>query len=356
MDYRPAMRRTTGISRYAAGLATALAGNGCDVRLYGCFFRGNRRAVRRAPPGARLVAWPVPSRVMRPLARLGWLPTERVLGGIDLFHYTNYILPEMKPETPQVMTIHDLAFEREARFHEARAVGAFRGIMEQAVARCAAFLVPSEATARDCEQYLGLKRDRLFVTPLGVDPAFFALEPRDARVPGRPYVLAVGTLEPRKNHARLIRAFARAGVDAELWIAGGRGWLCDDVEEEARRHERVRLLDHVPDPDLRRVLAGATAVAYPSLLEGFGLPVLEAMAAGKPVLTSAIEPLQGIAGDAALLVDPEDEDAIADGLARIVNDTDLRADLARRGPERARAFTWEACAAATKRAYEAAMA
>ena len=226
MDYRPAMRPSTGIGRYVTGLATELARDGCDVRLYGCFFRGNRPERRQAPEGTRLVAWPVPSRVMGWLARPGLLPTERALGGVDLFHHTNYLLPELRPETPQVMTIHDLACFRPG-FHEPRAVDALKAVLADAKERCAVFCVPSEATARDCEEFLGLPRDRLFVTPLGVDPAFF-----DLPAPGPPRrrtLLHVGTLEPRKNLARLVRAFFRSGVEADLGLAGGAGWLCADA-------------------------------------------------------------------------------------------------------------------------------
>jgi glycosyltransferase involved in cell wall biosynthesis len=169
----------------------------------------------------------------------------------------------------------------------------------------------------------------------------------------RPYLLAVGTLEPRKNFARLIRAHARSGVDLDLLIAGGRGWLFDDVEEAARAAPRTRLLYTVPEAVLKSLVGGAVGVLYPSLLEGFGLPVLEAMAAGKPVLTSDREPLKSLAGGAALLVDPSDEEALAAGIRRIVGDTALRGALARRGVARARGYTWRACAAATRRAYEA---
>jgi len=353
MDFRPAMAPTTGIGRYVRGLAGALAEDGVDVRLYAVFLRGNRRHKRRPPPGTRLVAWRFPARVMNALGRAGILPADRALGGCDLFHHTDYVLSEVARRTPQVMTVHDLAFLKDPAFHTPAAAEALGGIVRRAAARCGAILVPSEATAGDCAHLLRVPRERVFVTPLGVDEAFFGLPP--AR-PERPYLLAVGTLEPRKNFARLIRAHARAGVDLDLLVAGGRGWLYHDVDVAARAAPRTRLLGHVPEEHLRRLLAGATALLYPSLLEGFGLPVLEAMAAGKPVLTSDREPLRGLAGDAALLVDPADEEAIADGIRRIVEDSELRASLAARAVARARGYTWPACAAATRRAYESLLA
>jgi glycosyltransferase involved in cell wall biosynthesis len=342
MDFRPAMAPTTGIGRYVRGLAGALAEAGVDVRLYAVFLRGNRREKRGPPPGTKLVAWRFPARVMNALGRHGILPADRALGGCDLFHHTDYVLAEVTRGLPQVMTVHDLAFLKDPSFHLPAAARTLEAIVRRAAGRCAAFLVPSEATARDCRELLGV--ERIFVTPLGVDEDFFALPPG---APSRPYLLAVGTLEPRKNFARLIRAHARSGVDLDLLIAGRRGWLHGDVLEAARGSPRVRLLGHVPEPELRALLMGATAFLYPSLLEGFGLPVLEAMAAGRPVLTSDREPMRGVAGAAAVLVDPEDEDAIADGIRRVVEAPP------RGGPERARAYTWRACAEATRRAYEA---
>ncbi|MHC4135800.1 MAG: glycosyltransferase family 4 protein [Planctomycetota bacterium] len=353
MDFRPAMGSTTGIGRYTAALAAALQRDGCEMRLFGVFFAGNRRARRRAPPGTRLVAWRIPIRILRWLRSAGLRPVERVLGGCDLFHHTNFLMAPVSPRTTQVMTFHDLAFLANPLCHMPEAVTALTGVVRQAVDRCGAILVPSEATARDCERHLGLDRDRIFLTPEGVDDAFFELP--DV-LPERPYLLAVGTLEPRKNYPRLIRAFLRARLDAELRIVGRDGWLFQDVYAAAAGHESIRILGHVPEEKLRRLLAGADAVLYPSLMEGFGLPILEGLAAGKPVLTSDRDPMREVAGGAALLVDPTDEDALCDALVRVCGDTHLREELVRRGPERARQFTWDRCAAATRRAYEAVLA
>jgi len=343
LDYRPAMMATTGIGRYVGALSACLAPS-CDLRLFGVFRRGNRRSVRRGPPGARLLAWPIPSRVMDGLGRLRILPADRALGGCDLFHHTNYWLAAVGARTPQVMTVHDLAFLREPGLYTARAAAALGRVVREAVDRCAAFLVPSEATARDCRELLGV--DRVFVTPLGVDPA----PPAPSPPPATPYLLCLGTLEPRKNHLRLLRAFARLGDGPELHLVGRRGWMCDDVLALAARTPRVVVRGHLPEPELRAALAGATALVYPSLREGFGLPVLEANAAGIPALTSDREPLRT---DAALCVDPLDEDAIVDGLRRIVGDTTLREALRVRGRARARDHSWERCAERTRAAYAA---
>ena len=352
MDFRPAMRTRTGIGRYAGCLAEALAPL-CDLRLYGVFFRGNRRAARVAPPGSVLTAWRVPARMMKLLGRLRLLPADRALGGCDLFHHTNFILPEAHPATPQVMTVHDLAFLRDPTCHAPRAAEALTRVVREATRRCAAFLTPSETTARDCEELLGVERKRLFVTPLGVDPSFY--EPRRA-ASGRPYVLAVGTLEPRKNHARLIRAFARLDADVELRIVGVRGWLYEPVLEAAAETENVSLLGHVGEAELRGLISGALAVAYPSLLEGFGLPVLEAMARGTPVVTSEGTATAELVGDGGLLVEPRDHDALADALSSVLDEADPRARWGRAGAERAAGYTWERAAAETAAVYQRAVA
>jgi len=350
LDYRPAMMATTGIGRYVGALSGELA-SACDLRLFGVFRKGNRPEVRRAPTGAHLLAWPIPSRVFDFAGRVGLLPADRALGGCDLFHHTNYWLAEVGKNTRQVITLHDLAFLRDPTCHTRQAVAALKRVVASAVQRCAAFLVPSEATARDCEEFLGLARDRIFVTPLGVDPSFASPSPGPT-----PYLLSVGTLEPRKNHRRLIEAYARLGTDVPLHLVGKRGWQCDDVIELARVTPGVEWKGHLPEADMRAELAGATALVYPSVLEGFGLPVLEAMAAGVPVVTSNVEPLRSLAEGAALLVDPLDVDSIAGALERVIDEEGVRGPLIERGYARAAEYTWAECARATQRAYEAVLA
>ena len=356
LDFRPAMVPPTGIGRYVASLTGALARRPLDLRLYGVFLRGNRPAARRGPAGTRLVAWPVPSRLMDLLATTGALSADRAVGGCDVFHHTDYVLPEVSPRTPQVMTLHDLAFLREG-WHTPRARYSLQQIVAKAQRRCAGFLVPSAATKRECVERLGMRADQLFVTPLGVDPRFFdAARSRDRE---RPYLLALGTIEPRKNHVRLMRAFeavAARDPDVELRIAGPWGWRYEEVQAAHAKspvRDRIRFLGRVPDDELPGVIANAAGVCYVSLFEGFGLPVLEAMAAGVPVLTSDRDPMREVAGDAALLADPADVDAIAAAMSALLSDDALRQRLAAAGPERAREFDWAACAAATLHAYRA---
>jgi glycosyltransferase involved in cell wall biosynthesis len=169
-----------------------------------------------------------------------------------------------------------------------------------------------------------------------------------------PYLLYVGTVQPRKNLARLIDAFAQVAKESaaplQLVIAGKQGWLTQAIERRAHEHgiaEQVRFTGYVDDADLPALLSGALAFVFPSLYEGFGMPVLEAMACGAPVLTSTTSSLPEVAGDAALLVDPHDTQAIAQGIARLVDDTALREQVRQQGYEHVAGFTWDRCALET---------
>lgn len=226
----------------------------------------------------------------------------------------------------------------------------------------------SEATKWEAVERLRIAPERISVTPLGVDAARFAPpEPAIASaVRARhglegPYFLYAGSADPHKNVARLVKAFGQAGsvLPAECVLAIAGKWPPQDVAaietmhlERGGRAEALRFLGFVPGEDLPALYERALAFVYPSLIEGFGLPVLEAMATGAAVITSTVSSLPEAAGDAALLVDPRDEDAIAAALVRVANDAELRAELRQRGLERAAAFTWSRTAEDTLHAYE----
>jgi len=310
----------------------------------------------------RTLAWP------GRLATRAWVELRRprlpaaVLAELDLVHATSAAVPPTRGR-PLVATVHDVAFRR---FPEAYPAGG-RRFHERAtwiaVREAARVLVPSAATARDLADLYGLEPARVSVTPLGVDPPPDPLDPTPARrllerlaVPG-PFLLAVGTLEPRKNLARLLAAFAEVAADLHehhLVVVGPAGWG-KALPTGAPAPPRVVLAGSVDQATLHGLYAGADGLAYPSLYEGFGLPVLEAMAHGTPVLTSDRSSLPEVAGDAALLVDPTDPDAIAKGLVALVSDCALRQRLTAAGPRRAAALTWPATAAATWAAYREAL-
>lgn len=319
-------------------------------------------------PAADLVA-PIPVRHL-PLPRLAlyetwhalrWPPVERATGPVDLVHATAVAVPPTK--APLVMTIHDLAFLADPTQPTKHGLRFFRRGTELARRHARLVLVPSEATAEECRA-AGFDADRIRLVPWGVDAT--PVDPDDAALVRarlgieRPYVLFVGTFEPRKNLGRLLEgARALAGHDVELLLVGPDGWNEDaapKLDALAAAGVAVRRLGFVAPSELPVLYAGASAFCFPSLREGFGMPVLEAMAQGAPVVTSAGTATEEAAGGAALLVDPLDPEAIGDALLRVLGDAELAADLARRGRERAAACTWARTAELTAAAYAEAVA
>jgi glycosyltransferase involved in cell wall biosynthesis len=302
------------------------------------------------------VTYPLWSTVRRPR-----LPTR--FGDLDVVHATNHAaIPPTRAGQALVATVHDLAFERFPELFPDRWRRLYERGVQIAIDEATAILVPS-AFVRDGLRDRGADVERIRVTPLAASRLAVSERttsdgdpPRRAR-PGAPFVLAVGTVEPRKNLPRLVRAFRRAVAERSLphhlVIAGPTGWHQEELGDELRRTDdgRVHLVGWLAGDDLDVLYRDAAAAAYMSLYEGFGIPVLDALAHGTPTLASNIEAIAEVAGDAALLVDPEDEDAIADGLVRILIDGALAADLSAKGPARAARYSWDATARATLAVY-----
>jgi glycosyltransferase involved in cell wall biosynthesis len=353
-----------GIGRYVSGLVGQLGEvaveRGGSVRWLVARHPAERIAAVGLPPErTAALAWP------GRLATRAWVQLRRprlparLTAELDLVHATSAAIPPARGR-PLVATIHDVAFRLFPEAYPASGRDFHERATSIAVAEAARVLVPSAATARDLADLYGLEPARVTVTPLGADPPA-AVDPAPARallerlgVRG-PFLLAVGTLEPRKNLARLVAAFAEAGAELpshHLVVVGPAGW---GDALGGPTPPRVALAGRVSDEVLAGLYATADGLAYPSLHEGFGLPVLEAMARGLPVLTSDRSSLPEVAGDAALLVDPTDVPAIAKGLVELVADSGLRERLAAEGPRRAAAFTWRATAEATWSAYQEAL-
>ncbi len=370
IDARPALDPgRTGVGHYARQLIRHLPRVDPEGR-YVAWYLHARGLLRRTrffddvgEPNLREAASRVPARIFQPVSwRLRVPRVEWLAGEFDALLATNFLPPPTGHPRRVALVVHDLAWALYP--HTAPQIDdRWRRRLARAVRTCGAVIVPSASARGDLVARYDVPEVRVHAIPHGVDAAAFATVPDEEveRVRERfaiagPYVLFVGGLEPRKNVVGLVRAFAASGVDATLVVAGGRvRWFPAEearVWAEVRRlPERVRgrvvLTGYVSEPDKRALLAGAAALAFPSLYEGFGFPVLEAMAAGTPVLTSDVSSLPEIAGEDALLVDPKDEDAIARGLRRLLEDADLRERLV--GPARARAagFTWEATARRT---------
>src|SRR5262249_50860351 len=281
---------------------------------------------------------------------------ERATGPVHVIHATGLAMPPRS--APTVLTVHDLTFLHYSEYFSRAGRRFFDQSMALAHRDADLILCSSLATLEDCRA-AGFEQDRLRHVPLGVETVragtVEVARARRAYALERPYVLWIGTMEPRKNLEGLFAAFGRLDTDVELVLVGPRGWkedparLLGALPEQKRR--RVRALGFVPHTDLGPLYAGASVFCFPSLLEGFGLPVVEAMAQGTPVVTSRGTSTAELSGEAALLVDPLDPAAIAGALERVLVDEKLAERLSRAGPARAAEFTWKRTAQLVKEAY-----
>ena len=278
-----------------------------------------------------------------------------------LIHFPYAAMPPWLP-CRSIVTVHDLSFVRNPEWFTPRMEAMLRRSWLPAIRRADHVLCVSEFTKREVMELLGVDPSGITVAHHGVGEMWHLVAEQDALAHpngGRPYVLAVGTIQPRKNYGRLIEAFAQASSqirDLDLCLVGSFGWGPDNLTEIARQcgvADRVRLPGSVSDQKLLAWYHHARALAFVSLHEGFGFPLLEAMAQGIPCLSSNGSSLAEVAGDAAELAEPEDVSAIARGLVRVCTDEDLRVRLRQRGLARARGFTWERCARTTLQAYRA---
>jgi len=322
LDVTPLVQTRAGTARYINGLIRELRSRH-DVDVKELSFGGGARA------------WNVPRDAL-------WYPLalSRTARRLDLLHCPTYRGPVVDG-VPLVVTVHDLAvfrhpnaFNRWSRWYGPR-------VVPRVLRRARIVIAVSEFTRRELVDLLGVREEKIRVIPNAVEDTFT----RDGPAADGDYVLAVGTLEPRKNLPRVVDAARRAGV--ELRVVGARGWGGVEVGGNG-----VRWLGHVTDEELARLYRGARCVAYPSLYEGFGIPVLEAMACGAPVVTSRGGATEELADGAAVLVDPNDPAAIAAGIERATWQHD---ELVQRGLQRVRAFTWAAVADATVAVYEEAV-
>lgn len=266
------------------------------------------------------------------------------------------------------LTVHDVIPLLGGTYHSPTVRAYLAGLMRFTIPQAAAILAVSQTTARHLAALKLVPAERVTVTPLGIDERFRQAAPQEqARVArvyhvAAPYFLFVGTIEPRKNVARLVRAFALARrqyqLAQQLVLVGKPGWGYDEVlaaVKEANAGDSIRLLGYVPAEDIPPLMSGADALVYPSLEEGFGLPVLEGMACGVPVITSSRSAVAEVAGDAGILVDPLSEEAIATALGDICQEKAEKAVLARRRAaslERASQYSWERVATTTIAIYQ----
>jgi len=361
-DATPAVRQGAGIGRYTRELlrALALADTESDYRLFFASRNPIAQPLPPLPPNFRVRQLPVDDiwlvRVWHRLqvpAHVEWL-----LGPLDLFHSPDFTLPPVRRGTRTMLTVHDLSFVRDPESATPALRDYLNVVVPRSVARADHVLADSEATRDDLMELYGTPAEKISVLYSGVNPVFRpvtdsatlnAVRAKYGIGPG-PFILAVGTLQPRKNYVRLIQAFSNfkpPTSNLQLVLAGGKGWLYDSIFAEVERLKlsgRVLFPGFVDDADLPALYSAARVLAYPSLYEGFGLPMLEAMACGTPVVTSNVSCMPEVAGGAALCVPPTDVGALAHALTQAIDDESVRADLIVKGFARAREFTWEKAA------------
>jgi glycosyltransferase involved in cell wall biosynthesis len=305
-----------------------------------------------------------------PLRKRWWslgLPLHLLRNSFDLFHGTNYEVP-LWSRRPTVVTIHDLSLLVHPEVHEPALVRRARWRLPLMAKSASKIITPSTSVKNEVCERFGISADKVAVTPEAPRTAFKRRE--DAEVPellkrlrlDRDFVLFVGTIEPRKNLRRLIEAFDHllrtTSLSPKLVIAGGKGWLMDDFDTLIKQkglEDRVCLTGYLEDEDLCGLYSTCAAFVYPSLYEGFGLPPLEAMACGAPVITSRIPSLMETVGSAARLVDPSNTEDVARAMAEMLSDVKVREHYAELGSNHVRKFSWEQTALETLEVYRSAL-
>ncbi len=368
-DAWPLVKPRAGTGQYAYQLIGELARlepSNEYVAFYLAPFWADRRHAELTFPGADVT-----------IAGQGWLRTnlarvqrrlgrersvEDFIGPVDLFHATNNIFPCAVRAARSVVTIHDATLLLFPEWHPQNRLDHMVPRLTIAAARADRIITPSQSAKSDVVKHLGIQPERVTVVPEAADPAFRVqprhdVEPSLARLGlayGQ-YLLFLGAIEPRKNLERLLTALESvAGRVGPLVVAGPDGWKNADVQKRLATLERrglVRHLGYIESAARPALMAGARALVYPSLYEGFGLPPLEAMACGTPVLTSDVASLPEVVGDAAMLVDPRDVRALASAMERLWNDSALCDELRARGLARAARFSWRETARQTLAVY-----
>lgn len=373
MDAGPAVHQRAGLSRYTQQLATHLLAYHHEQIALTLFY--NAHSSHFLPPSLQTAA-----HYSLPLGQYAWrlsvLATqllhrpayERKLPPSQLYHATEHLLPYLL--RPTVLTVHDLIFERYPQHHKWTNRFFLTVGMRLFVRTASGIIAVSQQTKRDLIELYGTPAAKITVIYQGIDPTFAPAPPaavqraRDKYTlhnqdgTARPYLLMVGTLEPRKNHVTAMRALARLkarGLPHCLLVVGGEGWLFAPIQAQVAAlglANDVHFTGYVPAADLPALYSGAVAVLQPTLYEGFGFPVLEAMACGAPVVCSNSSSLPEAAGQAALLVKPTDDETLAAAIQRLIVEPELTEELRRLGIHRAATFRWERCADETVAVYQ----
>ena len=359
IDFTGALQ-AAGIGRYTWSLITALIAQ-CPADEFTLLTPRNPAGhwQRLNALNAKYRHLPLSERTLKRIWHRLRLPlfADLLMGGADVFYAPDFVLPPLW-RAPGVITVHDVSYRLFPDSYPDSLRSYLEAVVPRNVARADLVLVDSAATQRDLIATYEVDPAKVEVLYCGVDPVFQPQDSRAARQAVRqrygieePYFLSVGTIQPRKNIARIIAALqgvVESGFPHHLVHVGQPGWLYEPIFAAPREHhvsDRVHFLTGVDsDEDLATLYCGATAFVFPSLHEGFGIPVLEAMACGTPVITANVSSLPEVAGEAAILVDPTDVSAIGEALVELAANEGLRAQLVAAGRARAARFTWQRAA------------
>jgi glycosyltransferase involved in cell wall biosynthesis len=363
IDIRVVAGPRTGIGRYASQLLRSLAAvdNENEYVLFYNAAKGPLPSDLPTKKNMKIVSANIPNKALNILwAYTPYPKVESFVGPIDVFHAPNFQMPPLK-NAGGVLTIHDLVFLVHPEMAIPSAVRHLKPRIREYAKRADLVVADSKATAQVIVNRLGVAHEKVVTIYVGAtvlrkSPPNEISRAKTKYSIGGDYILFVGSLEPRKNLARLFKAFVHSNLfkDFDLVLAGPRGWHMEEMVRAWKSSgckDRIRFLDYVTDIDLGPLYSGATFLAYPSLAEGFGLPILEAMSVGCPVLTSSVSSMPEVAGDAARFVDPMSVESIAQGMTDLISDSGLRARLIESGYRRLPLFTWENTAIEMMKAY-----
>jgi glycosyltransferase involved in cell wall biosynthesis len=364
IDYSAAVNQRAGVGRLVRNQVLALAEVDPDNDYRLVYARPNRGSDPQFPRARNFSRHELSVRerwltILWHRAKIP-VPADWFSGPVDLYHSPDFVLPPLR-HARGILTVHDLAFLMRPECADASLRAYLEEVVPRSVRRADFIIADSENTRNDLVVLLGVRPSSIAVVPGGVEDRFApvtdAAQLRQARrhlgVGDAPFVLAIGVLEPRKNLNRLMDAFfalkesGRVAPDLKLVLAGGKGWLFDGIFEHHAAspiHDDILLPGFVPDELLPAVYSAAEALAFPSLYEGFGLPILEAMACGTPVVASWASCLPEVAEGAALLIDPTNVESLTNSLEQALTDPDARTQLIEQGRRRASEYSWRRAA------------